>query len=543
MPATHVVKVPSEVPLFTVEKNGTDVPVNILKSREEDVYVHYIGFDRRMNGWIPKADCKPLVPKKRPGRPSTKRATTEGLTDNRASTTALSSRGRSVAPPIANGKASVKEIEMTEEEYDLLQHKLPDKNFEKVCFGNWEVKTWYFSPYPLIDFEVDDLDASTPHSQPVRIGGVSRGAGRSHGRTLDILMGTADKARGNDRAALFVCEMCFKYMTDASAYEAHTKCCTVKHPPGRRVYHKGRDTIWEVDGASNKVYCQNLALFGKLFIDHKTLYFDCENFSYYVLTDTQTTTSDHIMGYFSKEKISYDDYNLACIVILPPYQRKSYGMLMIEFSYELSRHAGKVGTPERPLSDLGLRSYLAFWVGTLIRFFKRVLTVVPDHFPPVYTSVGPPNLSEPPEGSKKRKRIIGFDGEADPNAVTPPDTTTNGASSPPVHVSRSPNNAVSDDGSADPLFTTQRMVDTIKRVDGSAELHVSVRCTLAGIARATNLRVEDAAFALHECGLLARKLDDEEAGEFLVITGEAVERVAVQRRVKKPCIDLAYVLL
>lgn len=65
-------------------------------------------------------------------------------------------------------------------------------------------------------------------------------------------------------------------------------------------------------------------------------------------------------------------------------------MLMIEFSkylylfilccynnstsiykgYELSRRAGTVGTPERPLSDLGLRSYLAYWIATLIRFLR-----------------------------------------------------------------------------------------------------------------------------------------------------------------------------
>ena len=30
--------------------------------------------------------------------------------------------------------------------------------------------------------------------------------------------------------------------------------------------------------------------------------------------------------------MSYDDYNLACIVVLPPYQKKGYGMLLIEFS-------------------------------------------------------------------------------------------------------------------------------------------------------------------------------------------------------------------
>lgn len=36
--------------------------------------------------------------------------------------------------------------------------------------------------------------------------------------------------------------------------------------------------------------------------------------------------------YLVQEKVSYDDYNLACIVVLPPYQKKGYGMLLIEFS-------------------------------------------------------------------------------------------------------------------------------------------------------------------------------------------------------------------
>lgn len=40
----------------------------------------------------------------------------------------------------------------------------------------------------------------------------------------------------------------------------------------------------------------------------------------------------HIVGYFSKEKESTEDYNVACILTLPPYQRKGYGTLLIEFS-------------------------------------------------------------------------------------------------------------------------------------------------------------------------------------------------------------------
>ncbi|KAF8236942.1 acyl-CoA N-acyltransferase [Tricholoma matsutake] len=535
MPATHVVA--NELPMFTVTKSGTKYPVHILKRRDEDVFVHYVGLDRRMDDWIPQTECISIIEKKKRGRPSRKSAATEAPTESQVST-ALTSRGLSVAPHMANGKVGTKEIVMSEEEFDQLQHKLPDKNFEKVFFGEWEVKTWYFSPYPLTDFEMDDLDAppSTLQSQSMKVPGVSRTAGRAHGRTLDLLMGKLEKARGNDRAVLFVCEMCFKYMTDAGTYEAHTKCCTVRHPPGRKVYQKGADTIWEVDGASHKLYCQNLALFGKLFIDHKTLYFDCENFSYYVLTDARPN-SDRIMGYFSKEKISYDDYNLACIVTLPPYQKKAYGMLMIEFSYELSRRAGKVGTPERPLSDLGLRSYLAYWVATLIRFFRRVLSILPPECPHMST-VGLPDLSkhtapEPSDhnaGSKKRKRAKGFDGEMDPNTVASP-TPTNGP------------NAVSVDGSVDPLFTTWRVVDIIRRDDGSAEMHVSVQCTLGDLAKATNLRVEDAAFALHECGLLMRQFKDVKTRDHLLISGELVEKIAAERSVKEPCLNLNHIML
>ena len=45
----------------------------------------------------------------------------------------------------------------------------------------------------------------------------------------------------------------------------------------------------------------------------------------------------HIVGYFSKEKESPDGNNVACILTLPPYQRKGYGKLLIAFSYELSK--------------------------------------------------------------------------------------------------------------------------------------------------------------------------------------------------------------
>jgi hypothetical protein len=40
-------------------------------------------------------------------------------------------------------------------------------------------------------------------------------------------------------------------------------------------------------------------------------------------------------------------------------------------AYELSKKEGKVGTPERPLSDLGLLSYRGYWTRVLLDILKR----------------------------------------------------------------------------------------------------------------------------------------------------------------------------
>ncbi|RFU77770.1 acyl- n-acyltransferase [Trichoderma arundinaceum] len=280
-----------------------------------------------------------------------------------------------------------------------------DRNIDKVVLGNLCFRTWYPSYYGK-----EVLGAASGNAKGGSKDGLIEAVGKVPSKKEKDNLPMLER--------LYVCPSCFKYAKELVAWWGHVKLCQQQaHVPGKKVYihPKGRRTVyvaqdgsrgpgqkkrrgegslryieevvqdegewslWEVDGEQDVLFCQNLSLFAKLFLDNKSVFFDVTGFNYFLLVYTPPTVAassgvvappvtPQITGFFSKEKMSWDNNNLACILMFPPWQRKGLGALLMGASYEISRREGIMGGPEKPISDLGKKGYQRFWAGEIARW-------------------------------------------------------------------------------------------------------------------------------------------------------------------------------
>jgi hypothetical protein len=221
-------------------KRTAKVIERVITASTIQYYVHYHDFNRRMDEWIDQArilSTEGIVVDDHHGHGGQKHEQEQShdigaVPAKRAKTDA----GDNTEAGKMGGAGITTIAELGYDEHEglddasLLEHEeiTKIKNINHVVLGKYRLECWYYSPFPKEFHPNGPVDC------------------------------------------LYFCEFTlrfFKTKNELMRYQNHANL--PRHPPGNEIYRDHRVAMFELDGAVEKVYCQNLCYFAKLFLDHK----------------------------------------------------------------------------------------------------------------------------------------------------------------------------------------------------------------------------------------------------------------------------------
>jgi len=268
----------------------------------KEYYVHYVEFNKRLDEWIPSTRLLlgrelewpvPAKPKKgaagsaldsgtatpagSPARPQSllKKATKAGSFS--ANQPASKSKSKSSKKKTGDPDAGMDDAEGEDDE-DLLAADPSTVAEQAVASGSLAAPS---NPRaaPAVFSKADEIEKlRTGGSMTQSHGEISRVKNLNRiqigGHEVEAWYFSAYPKEYAHIPVLYICEMCLSFFPSPMMLGRHRVKCTLHHPPGNEIYRHEDISFYEIDGRRQKTWCRNLCLLSKMFLDHKTLYYD-----------------------------------------------------------------------------------------------------------------------------------------------------------------------------------------------------------------------------------------------------------------------------
>ena len=285
------------------------VPAPIDPADKKEFYCHYVGYNKRLDDWIPGSwiilskELEWPKPKPPPAPPAKKETQTPQKTKagsrktTKKTKSTPSARGSTTPAPSTSQKRLASTVDL--DGIDALEtqemQETQDSAFGDLdAFGEDEDAEGENEPLEgdsLMDID-PDVSAYVPDPQkapPIQSKEQEIEKLRTSGSMTQNVHEIARVKNLNKLQIgkylveawyfspypaefahlpiLYICELCLSYFPSPVMFGRHRTKCKMVHPPGNEIYRHEDISFFEIDGKKQPQWCRNLSLLSKCFLD------------------------------------------------------------------------------------------------------------------------------------------------------------------------------------------------------------------------------------------------------------------------------------